>query len=274
MTGSGNYCRHEYKIINKSSLILRNCDVSVVLNTGNNIKWQAKKLNSTNPSDLAQGNKPIELGIIHPKDSQLFHTFYTLEDQDSRTSPNSVGAFNVTETVTPRFDIDYKVDGVLERRSIIELYAKENIVQGPFIHPSHLIGINDYITDARKTFFCWRWFKRDNVDFRVITLEEGASNHHVQQRDPYIRPLDLVGTDGYSDNISNTLFCWRWVKRENVDFRVLTIENDPKTHALNPQFLPLQLQGINGYADAISNLKFCWRWFKRENVDFRYVTLE
>jgi len=166
-------------------------------------------------------------------------------------------------------------NGPNQRWFIQDLSNNNNTNTGPFIHPSHLVGINNYIDDAKKCFFCWRWFKRDGVDFRIVTLEEGASDHHVQIREPYIRPLDLVGTNGYSDNnIANTNFCWRWFKRDNVDFRVLTIENDPKTHALNPQFTPLQLQGINGYENGIAPFKFCWRWFKRENVDFRLVTLE
>jgi len=166
-------------------------------------------------------------------------------------------------------------NGPNQRWFIQDLSNNNNTNTGPFIHPSHLVGINNYIDDAKKCFFCWRWLKRDGVDFRIVTLEEGASDHHVQIREPFIRPLDLVGTNGYSDNnIANTNFSWRWFKRDNVDFRVLTIENDSHPHSINPQYSASQFQGINGYQDAIAPLKFCWRWFKREGVDFRLVTLE
>jgi len=151
-----------------------------------------------------------------------------------------------------------------------------HMTQVPFVHPSHLVGINSYIDDAKKCFFSWRWFKRgDNEDFRVITLEEGSSPYFVHSRDAYLRPLEFVGVNGYSDDISNTSFCWRWAKRNDSDFRVLTIEDGGGYHSANPQVYPIHLQGIFGYQDNILPLRFCWRWFNRgDEKFFRYVTLE
>ena len=37
--------------------------------------------------------------------------------------------------------------------------------------PGNLRPVNGYEAEAKQFKFCWRWFKRDGTDFRVLTLE-------------------------------------------------------------------------------------------------------
>ena len=91
-----------------------------------------------------------------------------------------------------------------------------------------------------------------------------------------INPLHLVGINGYSDNIKNTLFCWRQFYRDQTPLRFVTIENAEVdlSQQAPPSVRPRDFIGINGYRDELENSFFCWRWFNRDGEDFRVVTIE
>ena len=158
--------------------------------------------------------------------------------------------------------------------------------------PQHLRPVNNYEQEAGKLKFCWRWFKRDSTDFRVITLEQEVmkqTSDDIESKDEgmtqivedwSVSPFDFVGCNGFHDNLkAQSCFCWRWFKRGDSKFRVVTIEDTNyggfKDKSIKNIYNPLNLIGINGYRDDLKNKTlFCWRWYKRDNNSFRVVTLE
>jgi len=122
-------------------------------------------------------------------------------------------------------------------------------------------------------YFCWRWFERDAEKFRVLTIEQKEDGEFCDNAATY-RPLDLEGTNGYAEGLGQTAFCWRWFKRAEENFRVVTIEDHGSEHEKEYSLSPGDLDGINGYNDQAGEFKFCWRWFNREGENFRVVTLE
>jgi len=149
--------------------------------------------------------------------------------------------------------------------------------EGQGIKPMELCGISGYEQEIARSHFCWRWFHRDNYgdDFRVITLEENGEIPSCTLP-PHIRPRDLVGTNGFSNDLEYSFFCWRWFKRNGEDYKVLTIEDPPylSSHEGSHSVLPKNLAGVNGYSNEAKDLRFCWRWLTKGAGSFRVVTLE
>jgi len=149
--------------------------------------------------------------------------------------------------------------------------------EGLGIKPLELHGIGGFEQEISRSNFCWRWFHRDNHgdDFRVITLEENGNIPSCTNA-PHLRPRDLVGTNGYYDDIEYSYFCWRWFKRNGEDYKVLTIEDPPylSSHSGSRSVAPKALAGVNGYSQEAKNFRFSWRWLTKNGGSYRVVTLE
>ena len=147
------------------------------------------------------------------------------------------------------------------------------------ITPLDLLGINGYSSGlTSNSRFCWRWVKvRNGSDARVVTIEDEPSNFSSNDRGfSCVRTRDLSGCLGYCDDIGSTAFCWRWVDRDGVRYRVLTIEDGGELHTGVKSILPSDFAGKenSGYYDTLGGLSFNWRWLNRGNDSFRVVTIE
>ncbi|KAJ1552570.1 hypothetical protein HK096_011271 [Nowakowskiella sp. JEL0078] len=144
------------------------------------------------------------------------------------------------------------------------------------IRPAQLIGASDYLQGIEASYFCWRWFKRNNESYRVVTIEMNSTDStcHLSSS---VGPKNLITTADFEDGLgSPVVFNWRWVPRDSQKYRVVTLENLNGPAAKNSlRFGPLDLDGINGYADELKpNFVFCWRWFERDGKKFRFLTIE
>mmetsp|Transcript_2697 Transcript_2697/g.3031 ORF Transcript_2697/g.3031 Transcript_2697/m.3031 type:complete len:162 (+) Transcript_2697:143-628(+) len=93
------------------------------------------------------------------------------------------------------------------------------------LRPRDLVGINGYAKELAKSFFCWRWYTKDNNKYRVLTVEDSNQDDSTYTNNtPTIKPQDFDGINGYSNEINGLNFCWRWFNRDSVSFKAITIE--------------------------------------------------
>lgn len=82
------------------------------------------------------------------------------------------------------------------------------------------LGYRDSISS---TCFNWRWYERDGVRYRVLTIEDGGEEH-TGVSSVSVRDLAVKQNCGFYDGLGGLDFNWRWLKRDGESFRVVTIE--------------------------------------------------
>jgi hypothetical protein len=159
-----------------------------------------------------------------------------------------------------------------------EIPPWESWVPIPIVKPIQLLGVNGYKNElsAAKAFFCWRWLQFPHAQYRAVTIEDSDTESWVLP--PAIKPRDLTGIAGYSNDLAKAFFCWRWVKRGSDSFRAVTLEDvnqdDYQYVNLNPLIRPEHFAGINDYQQDIAGRSFCWRWLPVGGHRYRVLTIE
>jgi hypothetical protein len=112
--------------------------------------------------------------------------------------------------------------------SVEQILRNFDSFNAAYVHPPRsFAGINGFADSIESTLFCWRWFKYNDSDLRIVTIEDANVKFPITAK---YRPRDLKGIDGYQDGLENAYFCWRWENRNGSSYRVVTIEDGDDTH--------------------------------------------
>jgi len=166
--------------------------------------------------------------------------------------------------------------------------CRNDLLAANKIRPINFLGVNNYRQEIGSAYFCWRWFKkygRTDQDLRMLTIEFklGLGHDDPYLNDPIIRPTDLFGINGYYDlqffNIEKSYFCWRWLEKDGIKHRVVTLENSNRdfeqSYHGTRDILPEYLAGIDDYSVGIEKLRFCWRSYSGiDGTEYKVITLE
>ncbi|CAG9331615.1 unnamed protein product [Blepharisma stoltei] len=152
------------------------------------------------------------------------------------------------------------------------------------VGPYDLEAQTGYSDGLQNAYFNIENFVIGDENYRVLSIEF-LGDHKDEPYcfgPPRFRPRDFIGNNSFYERLERSLFCWRWVDKDDSSFRAVTIEDVPDTvsglnYPIRSLIKPQDLIGTPEFYEQINeNDIFNYRQIYRSRYEdsYRVVTIE